>query len=154
MFSHKSHKFCRKYKFENGANLDLYIYKRWDQLPRLIDWLFPDFFPLKNSSHTWRCHHYHLMADKNLSLCSVLGAFEQGGIFIAPHLLWHGASVFPVSSEGPPHSVASYYIQEDAEDLYWPGSSRVQHLGLCSALSLKHGRIFGFSTLIRRTTHI
>jgi hypothetical protein len=23
-----------------------------------------------------------------------------------PHLLWHGALVFPVSSEGPPHLVA------------------------------------------------
>jgi hypothetical protein len=32
-----------------------------------------------------------------------LRAFEQGGIFIVPHLLWHGTSVFPVSSEGPPH---------------------------------------------------
>jgi hypothetical protein len=31
----------------------------------------------------------------------VLMAFEQGGIFIVPHLLWHGASVFLVSSEGP-----------------------------------------------------
>jgi hypothetical protein len=37
-----------------------------------------------------------------------LRAFEQGGIFIVPHLLWHGTSVFPVSSEGPPHLVASY----------------------------------------------
>jgi hypothetical protein len=26
----------------------------------------------------------------------VLGAFERGGIFIVPHLLWHGTSVFPV----------------------------------------------------------
>jgi hypothetical protein len=34
-----------------------------------------------------------------------LGAFEQGGIFIVPHLLWHGTSVFLVSSEGlPPFS--------------------------------------------------
>jgi hypothetical protein len=31
----------------------------------------------------------------------MLRAFEQGGIFIVPHLLWHGTSVFPVSSEGP-----------------------------------------------------
>jgi hypothetical protein len=35
-------------------------------------------------------------------------AFEQGGIFIVPHLLWHGTSAFPVSSEGLPHAVASY----------------------------------------------
>jgi hypothetical protein len=30
----------------------------------------------------------------NLSLCSVLEAFEQGGIFIVPHLLWHGLGGF------------------------------------------------------------
>jgi hypothetical protein len=27
---------------------------------------------------------------QNLGLCSALRAFEQGGIFIVPHLLWHG----------------------------------------------------------------
>ena len=33
-----------------------------------------------------------------------LTSFEQGtrGIFIVPHLQWHGTSVFAVSSEGPP----------------------------------------------------
>jgi hypothetical protein len=55
---------------------------------------------------------------QNLGLCSVLKAFEQGGIFIVPHLLWHGASDFPVSSEGPPHSVASYDTQVDVETLF------------------------------------
>jgi hypothetical protein len=55
---------------------------------------------------------------QNLGLCSALRAFEQGGIFIVPRLLWHGASVFPVSSEGPPHSVASYDTQGDVEDLF------------------------------------
>jgi hypothetical protein len=48
---------------------------------------------------------------QNLGLCSALRAFEQGGIFIVPHLLRHGASVFLVSSEGPPHLVASYDTQ-------------------------------------------
>jgi hypothetical protein len=38
-------------------------------------------------------------------------ALEQGRIFIVPHLLWHGASVFPVSSDEPLHSVASYNTQ-------------------------------------------
>jgi hypothetical protein len=47
-----------------------------------------------------------------------LRAFEQGGIFIVPHLLWYGTSVFLVSSEGPPHSVASYDTHGDAEDLF------------------------------------
>jgi hypothetical protein len=39
---------------------------------------------------------------EHLGLCSALRAFEKGGIFTLPHLLWHGASVFPVSSEGTP----------------------------------------------------
>jgi hypothetical protein len=33
---------------------------------------------------------------QNLGLCSALRAFEQGGIFIVPHLLCQVASVFPV----------------------------------------------------------
>jgi hypothetical protein len=35
-----------------------------------------------------------------------------------PHLLWQGNSVFPVSSEGPPHSVASYDTRGGVEDLF------------------------------------
>jgi hypothetical protein len=45
---------------------------------------------------------------QNLDLCSALRAFEQGGIFMVPHLLRDGASVFSVSSKGPPHSITSY----------------------------------------------
>jgi hypothetical protein len=56
------------------------------------------------------------------SLCSSLRALEQGGIFIVPHLLRHGASVFPVSSEGPFHLFASYDTQGDAEDLFIYGN--------------------------------
>jgi hypothetical protein len=75
---------------------------------------------------TSRSRVFHLYGDvtitgeglQNLGLCSVLRAFEQGGIFIVPHLLWHGTSVFPVSSEGPPHLVASYDTREDVEDLF------------------------------------
>jgi hypothetical protein len=37
--------------------------------------------------------------QENLGLSSALRAFEQGGIFIVPHLLRHWALVFPVSSE-------------------------------------------------------
>ena len=55
---------------------------------------------------------------QNLGLCSALRAFEQGGIFFVPHLLWHGASVFPVSSEWPPHLVAFYDTQWDAGDIF------------------------------------
>jgi hypothetical protein len=54
---------------------------------------------------------------------STLRAFEQGGIFIVPHLLWHGASVFPVSSEGLPHSVASYDTRGDVVDVFTAGDA-------------------------------
>jgi hypothetical protein len=71
---------------------------------------------------TSRSRIFHLHWDatitgegqQNLGLCSALSAFafEQGGIFkIAPHLVWHGASVYPVSTEGLPLSVASYDTQ-------------------------------------------
>jgi hypothetical protein len=74
-----------------------------------IDWLII-------YSFTSRSRIFHLYGDititgeglQNLGLCSALRSFEQGGIFIVPHLSWHGTSVFPVSSKGPPHSVASY----------------------------------------------
>jgi hypothetical protein len=75
---------------------------------------------------TSRSRIFHLYGDvtntgerlQNLGLYSALRAFEQGGIFIVPHLLWHGTSVFPVSSEGPPLSVAFYDTQGDVEDLF------------------------------------
>jgi hypothetical protein len=56
-----------------------------------------------------RSRIFHLYGDvtiadeglQNLGLCSALRAFEQEGIFIVPHQLWHGTSGFPFSSEGP-----------------------------------------------------
>jgi hypothetical protein len=77
-------------------------------------------------SFTSRSRIFHLYGEvtiagerlQNLGLCSELRAFEQGEIFIVPHLLWHGTLVFPVSSEGPPHSVATYDKHEGAEDLF------------------------------------
>jgi hypothetical protein len=75
---------------------------------------------------------FHLYEDvtnageglQNLGLCSALRAFKQGGIYIVPHLLWHGGSVLPVSSEGPPHSVASYDTQGNEDDLFLSCFSR------------------------------
>jgi hypothetical protein len=74
---------------------------------------------------TSRSRMFHLYGDvtiangglQNLGLCSALMAFEQEGIFIVLHLLWHGTSVFPVSFEGSSHSVASYDTHEDADYL-------------------------------------
>jgi hypothetical protein len=88
-----------------------------------IDWLITSIY-----CFTSRSRIFHLYGDvtitgeglQNLVLCSALMAFEQGGIFIVPHPLRHGASVFPVSSEGPPHSVASYDIRGDSNpDPHW-----------------------------------
>jgi hypothetical protein len=52
----------------------------------------------------------------------MLGAqgLEQGGVFIVPHLLFYGDSIFPVSSEGPPHSVASNDTHGDKKDQFYP----------------------------------
>jgi hypothetical protein len=70
--------------------------------PRVIDWWIIYGF----TSHS---RIFHLYGDVNITdeglqnfdLCSALRAFEQGGIFIVPHPLWHGTSDFPVSFEGP-----------------------------------------------------
>jgi hypothetical protein len=69
------------------------------------------------------------LQNKGLSMLGAQGLREGrvGFFFIVQHLLWHGASVFPVSSEGLPHSVTSYYTHENAEDIFLPGSPRVQY---------------------------
>jgi hypothetical protein len=82
-------------------------------LPGNVDWLII------------YCVHeiFTYMELSPLDLCSASNAFEQGGIFIVPHLLWQGASVFSVSSKGSSHSIASYDTQGDTEDLFLPWSS-------------------------------
>jgi hypothetical protein len=50
---------------------------------------------METSPFRWR-------GPANLGLCSALRAFEQGEIIIVSHLLWHGTSVFPVSSKRHP----------------------------------------------------
>jgi hypothetical protein len=40
------------------------------------------------------------------------------------YLLWHGASVFLVSLEGPSHSIAHCYTQRDTEELFNPDPHR------------------------------
>jgi hypothetical protein len=75
-----------------------------------------DYWLIDYLCFTSRSGIFHLYGDvtiageglQNLSLCSKLRAYEQGGVFIVPHLLWHRTSGFPVSSERPPQSVASY----------------------------------------------
>jgi hypothetical protein len=90
------------------------------------DWIYWLFIVLRPTEEYFTC-----MGDvtitggglQNLGLCSVLRVFEQGGIFIVPHLLWHGASVFPFSAERLPHLITSYDLQGDMENLLLPKSS-------------------------------
>jgi hypothetical protein len=85
-------------------------------------------------SFTSHSRIFHLYGDVTITgeglhhkgLCSALRVFKRGDIFIVPHLLWHGTSVFLVSSEGPPYSVASYDTQGDVENLFEPASLRVK----------------------------
>jgi hypothetical protein len=87
----------------------------------MIDWLI--IYGFTSRSRILHLHGNVTITDEGLQKlgqCSALRAFEHGGIFIVQHMLWHEASVFPVSSEGPPHSVASYNAQGNAEDLFLP----------------------------------
>jgi hypothetical protein len=86
----------------------------------IYDWLI-DYLFFTSCSRMFHLHGDVTNAGEglqNLGLCSALRAFEHWGTFIVPHLLWHVASVFPVSSEGPPHSVASYGTQGGVENLF------------------------------------
>jgi hypothetical protein len=88
------------------------------QVNELIDWLIISCFTSRSRIfHLYRNVTIHGEGLQNLGLCSALRAFEQR-IFIVPHLLWHGTSVFPVSSEGPRHLVASYDKQGGVKDLF------------------------------------
>jgi hypothetical protein len=116
----EGHNFVKNQWIKAKLKLNLYlgIAKQCTKY-KMIDWLII-------YSFTSRSKFFHLYGDvtiageglQNLGLCSALRAFEQGGVFIVPHLLWHGASVFPVSSEGPPHFVASYDTRGGVEELF------------------------------------
>jgi hypothetical protein len=103
----------------NKANVLKYFIILLMFTSQLIDWLIIYGF-------TSRSKIFHLYGDVTITgwraakfrpMLSAQGLWA-GGIFIVPHLLWHGTSVFPVSSEGPSHSVASYDPQGDVENLF------------------------------------
>jgi hypothetical protein len=83
------------------------------------------FFVYCFTSHS-RIFHLYGWRTANLVLCSTLRTFEQGGIFIAPYLLWHGASIFPVFIWRPTHLIAFCDSQGDAEDLFLPDPHRMR----------------------------
>jgi hypothetical protein len=109
-----THQVCKKqwtsvylfYATYKMIGLDQLCAKDW-----LIDWLI--IYSFTSRSRIFDLYGNVTIAGEglqNLGICSALRAFEQGGIFIVPHLLWHGASFFPVSSEGPPHLVIFYAL--------------------------------------------
>jgi hypothetical protein len=54
-------------------------------------------YGFKSRSRIFHLYGYVTIANgvlQKLGLCSALSAFEQGGIFILPHLFWHGTSFF------------------------------------------------------------
>jgi hypothetical protein len=56
------------------------------------DWLI--IYGFTSNSRIFHLYGHVTIAGEglqNLGLCSELKAFEQGGIFIVPHLLWHGS---------------------------------------------------------------
>ena len=88
----------------------------------LIDWLF---LVLRPVQEYFTCIETSLLPVQNLGLCSALRAFEHGGIFIVPNQLWHETSVFPVSTEGPPQSVAFYSNPDPHGDICWNDSHMI-----------------------------
>jgi hypothetical protein len=74
---------------------------------------WPIVYCFTSRARIFHCHGDVTIAGEgllSLGLCSALRAFEQGRVFIVPHLLCHGTSVFcglirltRVSSEPPPH---------------------------------------------------
>ena len=63
----------------------------------------------------WRNLH---LRRKTGQLRPMLATFEQGGMFIVPHLSWHGALVLTVSSERRPQILAFLLQAWSTEDLF------------------------------------
>jgi hypothetical protein len=99
---------------------------------------------------------------QDLGLCLALRVFEQGGIFIVPHvlwqegvfivphLLWHVASGFSsLIRRIAPCIVAFYDTLGDAEDLFTSGSIRVEvWVGMWNFLDKIIFMIFAYSTCL------
>ena len=73
------------------------------------------------TSHSRIVCSYGIVKLQNLALCSALilyKAFKDGGIFIVPHLLCHGASVFVASLKNCPYFVSFLRQASGAENLF------------------------------------
>jgi hypothetical protein len=91
----------------------------------LIDYL-RFYVPLKNFSLIRRRHHCRWRAVKFLKAYARRSGPLSRDLYRATPAV-NGTSVFfMVSSEGPPHSVASHDTRGGVEDLFLPGSSRCE----------------------------
>ena len=114
----------------------------------LIDYLL-FYVPLKNFSPIWRRHHYRWRAAKFRPMLGAQGLWAGRDLYRATpavtrslgfsglirrtalfsrllrHTMSCGVPILTRILTGP-HSVASYDTQGDAEDLFLPGSSRVE----------------------------
>ena len=73
------------------------------QVSWLIDWLYIVYLPAQTFFTLHKDVTFAGEGLQKLGLFSALMVFEQGGVFIVPSLLWHGASVFVVSPEESPY---------------------------------------------------
>ena len=94
-------------------------YNKWGYLPLLLNfetrdrtsssvvYFFVGFFVLFSVYCPARDCFIIIVGEglQNLEHCSVPTTFSQRGIFIVPPLLFHGASVFVVSSEATPEFI-------------------------------------------------
>jgi hypothetical protein len=79
---------------------------------------------LKNFSLIWRRHHCRWRATKFRPMLGAQGLWEGRDLYCATPAVTRGLG-FPVSSEGPPHLVASYDTHWDA----WIYSNPNPHAG-------------------------
>jgi hypothetical protein len=70
------------------------LISQWSLTTGLIYWLFTVSRPAQKFITLYGDITIAGEGLQTLGLCSVLMAFEQGGIFIVPQLLWHGTSVY------------------------------------------------------------
>jgi hypothetical protein len=90
------------------SRTSVYRISNFPQVIRLymqIDWMIINCFTYRSRIFYLHVHVYGQVTItgeglKILGLCLALRAIAQGEILIVPLLLWHGASVFLVSSEG------------------------------------------------------
>ena len=101
--------------FNNGMHMHMFNVNGWktgiNWLNTGINWLISIVSRPVREHFT---HHYCRWRAAKFRLT----AFNEGGIFIIPHLLWHGTSVFTVSSEGPPAFSPLLRQARGTEDLF------------------------------------